>query len=272
MVAGAFVTAASTPLTRLDVLGLNISLVDHAQVQAEIARTGRTTALQIAVCNVHSLMSARSQPELAAAINEADIATPDGVPLTWALRLLYGVRQPRVAGPDILDLALVSGSGERHFFYGSTEETLAKIRSRIAEEYPNVLVAGTLSPPFSPLSDDDLRQHVRRIESVAADVVWVGLGMPKQELWIQRAAPLLPGAALVGVGAAFDFFAGNTRRAPGWAQRAGFEWFFRFVQEPRRTWRRYFSNNPRFVVLLLVTALRQWFSESGRPKRHSDPA
>jgi N-acetylglucosaminyldiphosphoundecaprenol N-acetyl-beta-D-mannosaminyltransferase len=137
-----------------------------------------------------------------------------------------------------------------HFFYGSTDETLTKLVGAAEKLAPGVRIAGSYSPPFRPAIDNDLRADAARIRESGADLVWVGLGMPKQELWMDRVAVHLPGTALLGVGAAFDFLAGTVSQAPMWMQSSGLEWLYRFAQEPGRLWRRYIINNPHYLWLL----------------------
>jgi N-acetylglucosaminyldiphosphoundecaprenol N-acetyl-beta-D-mannosaminyltransferase len=164
-----------------------------------------------------------------------------------------------------MHLAL-SESGERgwtHYLYGSTPETLAMLEEQIADLAPGAEIVGSYSPPFRPPTPEEDAADAARILATDADIVWVGLGMPKQELWMHRVAPQLPGTVVLGVGAAFDFLAGVTKQAPPWMQRAGLEWLFRLSQEPRRLWRRYIWNNPAFATL----ALRQILTE--RPRQGS---
>jgi N-acetylglucosaminyldiphosphoundecaprenol N-acetyl-beta-D-mannosaminyltransferase len=227
-------------------------MTSYSEVLAAIQDRPRDAAMVISVCNVHSVMSARSDPKLAAALNGSDIATPDGVPLVWALRWTANPEQERVYGPDLMRFALVDEDGRqwRHYLYGSTDNTLTALVDSITTIAPNAQIVGRTAPPFRPLSDDEQEQHLEAIRDSGADVVWVGLGMPKQELWMYSVQKQLPGVALIGVGAAFDFLAGNVKEAPGWMQRVGLEWLYRLLKEPRRLWRRYAWNNPAFVVLL----------------------
>lgn len=240
--------------TRVDVVGSMISTTDYDEMLEILASPSDDAATVVAICNVHSVMTARKDPLVRAAIVNADVATPDGMPLVWAIRRLYGLPQTRVAGPDLMDRALGSLVGARHFLYGGTEDNLVALESAIRLKHPLATICGTMSPPFRDLTDAEIEGHVQAIKEVGATIVWVGLGMPKQELWMQRVSGRLPGVALVGVGAAFDFIAGKVKRAPLWMQRSGLEWVFRLAQEPRRMWRRYLWNNPAY---LLVVA-RRW--------------
>ena len=247
------------------VVGTPISMTSYDEVLQTLTSRRPDRALTVAVCNVHSVMSARKDPALRRALDGADIATPDGVPLVWAIRWTADPAQERVYGPELMVRSLAASGelGWRHYLYGSTPETLAALEAAIAELAPHAAVVGSESPPFRQLTDTEEREVLERIRASGAEVVWVGLGMPKQELWMSRVAPQLPGVALLGVGAAFDFLAGTKRQAPAWVQRAGLEWLFRLVQEPRRLWRRYLWNNPAYLVLLARQVL------TGRLRRRS---
>ncbi len=227
-------------------------MTSYSEVLEAIEDRPKDAAMVISVCNVHSVMSARSDPALAAAINGSDIATPDGVPLVWALRWTANPRQERVYGPDLMRLALVDEDARqwKHYLYGSTDETLSQLVDAITDMAPDAQIVGRTAPPFRTLTHDEREQDLDAIRSSGADVVWVGLGMPKQELWMNKVQDQLPGVALIGVGAAFDFLAGNVKEAPQWMQRVGLEWLYRLLKEPRRLWRRYIWNNPAFVILL----------------------
>lgn len=234
---------------RVSVVGTPISVTSSPELLDLLGRRPADQATVVAFCNVHSVMTARQQPEVADALSEADVAAPDGMPVAWGLRAAGYSNQPRVAGPSFMETAL-RDSGCSHFFYGSTDHTLMKLIEAAQNLAPGVRIAGSYSPPFRPTTEDDLATDAALIRESGADLVWVGLGMPKQELWMRRAAPQLPGVALLGVGAAFDFIAGTTPRAPVWMQKAGLEWLHRFGQQPARLWRRYLVNNPKYLWLL----------------------
>jgi N-acetylglucosaminyldiphosphoundecaprenol N-acetyl-beta-D-mannosaminyltransferase len=238
------------------VVGIPISLTSYDGVIESLSKRPSDRATVVAVCNVHSVMSARRNPALREAITAAEIATPDGVPIVWGLRATARKEQARVYGPDLMRKAFVDDVGWKHYLYGSTPETLAELRAKLNEVAPAAEIVGAFSPPFRELTADETDAAMADIRDSGADVVWVGLGMPKQELWMHRIRPELPGVALLGVGAAFDFLAGTKKQAPPWMQRAGLEWLFRLVQEPRRLWRRYLWNNPAYAVLLTLQVLR----------------
>lgn len=228
-------------------------MTSYDDVLASINARDRKRGMVVSVCNVHSVMSARRDPDLMKVIESSAIATPDGVPLVWALRWTAEPDQQRVYGPELMRRALVDDQGYqfRHFLYGSAPETIDALVDAIGRFAPDAHVVGHIAPPFRALTEDEEAGHLETIRQSDPDVVWVGLGMPKQELWMGRVADQLPGVALLGVGAAFDFLAGNIKQAPAWMQKSGLEWVYRLIQEPRRLWRRYIWNNPAFVALLV---------------------
>ncbi len=209
-------------------------------------------AQQVAICTVHSVMTARANGALRSALEGADIATPDGVPLTWTLRLTGHPGQVRVDGYSVFKSTVERGlsSACRHFFYGSNEMTLMRLTSRLVSNYPDIVVAGSYAPPYRPFGVADVAPDLDRIRLSKPDVIWVGLGMPKQELWMQEASRHTH-VPIVAIGAVFDWYAGNQKKAPTWMQRAGLEWLYRLAHEPRRLWSRYIWNNPAYMVLMM---------------------
>lgn len=238
------------------VVGVPISMTSYDDVIQSLSERPASAATVVAVCNVHSVMSARRDPELREAIAQAEIATPDGVPIVWGLRATARKEQERVYGPELMRRAFVDDVGWKHYLYGSTPETLALLQTELGRLAPGAEIVGAFSPPFREMTSEETAAAMADIRSSGADIVWVGLGMPKQELWMHRIRPELPGIALLGVGAAFDFLAGTKRQAPAWMQKAGLEWLFRLIQEPRRLWRRYVWNNPAYAVLLVLQVVR----------------
>jgi N-acetylglucosaminyldiphosphoundecaprenol N-acetyl-beta-D-mannosaminyltransferase len=266
--AGILEPTGSLPL-KMAIAGVPISLTDYDEVFDVIGRRPTDRALVIAVCNVHSVMSARRDSALHDAISQADIATSDGMPLVWVLRLTCRAGQPRVYGPDLMKLTLQRGvaRGWRHYLYGTTPATLDRLRSAIARFAPGAVVVGQMAPPFRDLAPAETDAVVAELRSSNADIVWVGLGMPRQEKWMRQIAPRLPGRTLVGVGAAFDLLSGTVPQAPPALQRAGLEWAFRLWQEPRRLWRRYVLNNPLYLVLAADQLIRYRLGSAGARRR-----
>jgi N-acetylglucosaminyldiphosphoundecaprenol N-acetyl-beta-D-mannosaminyltransferase len=203
----------------------------------------------VCICNVHSVVTATHDPALRNALGGADLAASDGAPIAWALRRLGFPAQERIAGPDLMwrYLRQAERIGQKIFLYGSTHDTLSNLRTAIAREFPLLEVRGMLSPPFRSPSRAEDEAEVATINSSGANVVFVGLGCPKQEKWMAAHRGRI-NAVLVGVGAAFDFHSGMKKRAPLWWQRHGLEWLHRLGSEPRRLLRRYLVTNTLFVV------------------------
>jgi len=251
---------------RVPVVGTPISVTSNDALLKLLEQRPTEQATVVAFCNVHSVMTARRQPEVARALRAAQVTAPDGMPVAWGLRASGYPNQPRIPGPTFMETAFRHGvdAGWSHFFYGTTDDTLAKLVEAAKSLAPRIKIAGSFAPPFGPTPDHDLDTDTARIRQSGADLVWVGLGMPKQEIWMSRAAAQLPGTALLGVGAAFDFVAGTTPRAPGWMQSAGLEWLHRFGQQPGRLWRRYLINNPAYLMLLARSIVRPERTERAR--------
>jgi N-acetylglucosaminyldiphosphoundecaprenol N-acetyl-beta-D-mannosaminyltransferase len=196
-------------------------------------------------------MLARQHPELARILNEADIATPDGVPVVWALRSFGYKNQQRVYGPTLMleICGRAATLGHRIFLYGGRDETLGALRERLHVRFPELQIADAYAPPFRELSSREKSEIEKRIRDSDADIVFVGISTPKQERWMYEHRYSFPGVTLIGVGAAFDFHAGRVRQAPAWMQRNGLEWLFRLMTEPVRLWRRYLLTTPQFLPL-----------------------
>jgi N-acetylglucosaminyldiphosphoundecaprenol N-acetyl-beta-D-mannosaminyltransferase len=207
----------------------------------------------ISICNVHVVVTAWEDPLLCNALSIADMVTPDGMPLVWHIKRRGFKHQKRIDGPNLMwrYLALAQKAGQSVYLFGSTEETLERLSARIRFEYPLLRIAGACSPPFRPLTSREDEEIVARINDTNASVVFVGLGCPKQELWMAGHKGKI-NAVMIGVGAAFDFYAGNVKRAPEWMQANGLEWLYRLASEPGRLWKRYLTTNTRFLSFLLL--------------------
>jgi N-acetylglucosaminyldiphosphoundecaprenol N-acetyl-beta-D-mannosaminyltransferase len=202
------------------------------------------------LCNAWTLALARRDPAFAAVVDRGDLNLADGTPLVWVGRLVgFGHMRQRVYGPDLMLAAARAGRdwGLRHYLYGSTPEVAGALAGRLAELAAGVQIVGVESPPFRPLSGAEEAELVERVTRARPDVVWVGLGTPLQDLFVDRFRDRL-GATLIAVGAAFDFIAGAKRQAPAWMRDRGLEWAFRLGTEPRRLWRRYLVGNLEFVA------------------------
>jgi N-acetylglucosaminyldiphosphoundecaprenol N-acetyl-beta-D-mannosaminyltransferase len=255
--------AAALPgIAQADVLGTRLALTDYDGaldwIDAAVARGERA---YVCVAAVHTVMEAREDPELRAAVGGAAFTVPDGQPLVWALRALGQRLDERVYGPELMARACARAArgGRRHFLYGGRDEAaLGRLADALHARFPGLQLAGH-APPFRELSEGELDAVAATIDEFAPDVVWVGIGVPKQEKWMAAMRARLSAPMLIGVGAAFDFHAGLVPQAPAWMQRAGLEWAFRLRQEPRRLWRRYLRHNPRFVLAFA----RQWAGRRG---------
>lgn len=203
----------------------------------------------ICICNVHSVVTTTQDIEFKIAVNNADLATPDGAPIAWALRRLGHHAQERINGPDLMlkYLSVAEKLGQVPFFYGSTPETLGKLRSALSEQFPNLQIGGMYSPPFRALTPEEDADVVDMINNSGANVVFVGLGCPKQEKWMADHRGQI-NAVMIGVGAAFDYHSGEIKRAPLWWQQHGLEWLYRLGSEPRRLFMRYAITNSLFIV------------------------
>ena len=217
------------------------------------------TSCYVVAANVHVVMTGYWQRSYQQVVNKAALVTPDGMPLVWALRLLGVKGQQRVYGPDLM-LAWCDRAAKFQiplYLYGGKSAMLAKLQGNLEQRFPGLLIAGTHSPPFRPLTATEEEIDLERIEASGARVVLVALGCPKQEEWMARHQGKLP-VVMIGVGAAFSFHSGEVSQAPRWLMRLGLEWLYRLSVEPRRLWQRYLVNNPMFVLLFAVQLWQHW--------------
>jgi N-acetylglucosaminyldiphosphoundecaprenol N-acetyl-beta-D-mannosaminyltransferase len=234
------------------VLGVPLAITDYEQTLRWIdAAVAARRSSYVCVAAVHTVMACQEDHALRAAVLDADFTVPDGQPLVWALKALGHGLPDRVYGPELMDRACASAarSGLRFYLYGGRNPgALAELARVLRLRHPGLKIVGGHCPPFRPLTDAEDDAIAHQINRSGADVVWVGIGVPKQEKWMARMRDRLDAPVLIGVGAAFDFHAGLVPQAPEALQRLGLEWAFRLVQEPRRLWRRYLRYNPRFVT------------------------
>jgi N-acetylglucosaminyldiphosphoundecaprenol N-acetyl-beta-D-mannosaminyltransferase len=251
--------AAAKPPTA-EVLGVPLALTDYDSTLDWIEQaTLSGDRGYICVANVHTVMACREDAELRAAVRAATFTVPDGQPLVWALNALGHGLPDRVYGPELMERACARAthSGLRFYLYGGRNQgALAELARMLRLRHAGLKIVGGHCPPFRALSAPEEHAVAEEINRSGADVVWVGIGVPKQEKWMARMRERLDAPVLVGVGAAFDFHAGLVPQAPDALQRLGLEWAFRLVQEPRRLWRRYLRYNPRFVLAFLRQYLR----------------
>lgn len=240
-------------LTALDccnIMGVNISVTNMEKTIARIKENLESwSGKYICVSNVHTTVTASEDEEYLNIQNNAVIALPDGGPLSKFSREKGYNGAERVTGPDLMKRILNESAenGWKHFFYGSTEETLAKLKKVIADKYPGAVICGMISPPFRPLSVAEDEEIVEEINRANPDFVWVGLGAPKQEVWMAAHQDRISGL-MIGVGAAFDYEVGNIKRAPMWMQKSNLEWLYRLLQDPKRLLSRYLRTNTKYLL------------------------
>ncbi|WP_343246825.1 WecB/TagA/CpsF family glycosyltransferase [Diplocloster hominis] len=202
----------------------------------------------ICVSNVHTTVTSYNNPEYREIQNGGLMAIPDGGPLSSLGRIRGYKNMRRTTGPDLMDeiFKISAKKGYRHFFYGSTEKTLTSLEKKLRGKYPGLQIGGMYSPPFRPLTAEEDAKIIKKINETQSDFIWIGLGAPKQEIWMGEHKGKIDGL-MIGVGAGFDYFAENIKRAPKWMQRINLEWLYRLLQDPKRLFTRYFYTNAQFV-------------------------
>lgn len=263
---------------RIDILGVGV----HPQTLDGAVDTlggwiARREPHYVCITGVHGVVASQDDHDLLRIHNEAGMVTTDGMPLVWLSRrrTANGTVVERVYGPELMlhTFARSETDGWRHFLYGASPDTLARLRANLEERFPGAEIVGAFSPPFRALDPGEDEAIEARIIQARPDIVWVGLSTPRQEEWMAAHVGRVHAPVLVGVGAAFDFHAGVRRQAPRWVQRAGLEWAFRLASEPRRLAGRYLRNNPRFMWMITREALRdRWGGRSvGAPTTQAVP-
>jgi N-acetylglucosaminyldiphosphoundecaprenol N-acetyl-beta-D-mannosaminyltransferase len=237
--------------TMVEVCGIPLALTDYERtldwIDVRVAQRARD---YVCVCNVHAVMASAEDAGLRSALLGSSLNLPDGQPLVWAMSALGYPLHDRVYGPELMARSCTRSaiSGQRLYLYGGRNQgALVQLTLNLRQRYPGVRIVGGYSPPHRPLTADERAAVVHEINASRADVVWVGIGVPKQEKWMADLRRELDAPVLIGVGAAFDFHAGLVPQAPPWMQELGLEWAYRLAHEPRRLWRRYTRYNPRFV-------------------------
>jgi N-acetylglucosaminyldiphosphoundecaprenol N-acetyl-beta-D-mannosaminyltransferase len=258
------------PSARFEVAGVKVDAVTLRSTVDLIdawIREGRRE--YIVVAGAHGVVEMQDDPDLRAINARAALTTPDGMPLVWLGRAHGFSAIERVYGPDIMELefSLSAERGHSHFFYGGKPGVADELARLVRHRFPGIAINGTYSPPFRPLSELEEEQIALQINTSNADIVWCGLGCPKQEKWMAKFRPQLTAAVLLGVGAAFDFHAGQIPQAPRFIQRAGLEWAYRALSEPKRLVPRYARVAPRFVYYAARDALRRSLRSSNAGSR-----
>lgn len=244
-----------------NVLGVRVSAVDYEFSVSRIiecAKAGRRCT--VSALAVHGVMTGALDSTHRYRLNHLDLVTPDGQPVRWALNLLHGARLPdTVFGPRLTYLVCEEAArqGVPVYFYGSTEDTLKKLRANLIERFPGLIIAGSEPSRFRKLAEEEQQDAAERIRNSKAGILFVGLGCPRQEVFAYEMGKLLP-MSILAVGAAFDYHAGLLKDSPRFLERMGLRWLHRLVQEPRRLWRRYLVTNTQFVALFLAQWLHLW--------------
>lgn len=231
------------------ILGIEIAVIDmNKTVEYLTKNLRRLKGKYICVSNVHTTVYGYEDKKYLLVQNGAELALPDGKPLSVVCRMRGMKEATRVTGPDLMEqiFCASNGKGYRHYFYGSTEETLNALKKKLLQNYADIQIAGMYSPPFRKLEKEEDEQIVRQINASTPDFVWVGLGAPKQENWMAEHKDRVDGL-MIGVGAGFDYHAGNIKRAPKWMQNCSLEWLYRLLQDPKRLFKRYLKTNAKFI-------------------------
>ncbi|HLF45106.1 MAG TPA: WecB/TagA/CpsF family glycosyltransferase [Chitinophagaceae bacterium] len=244
---------------KLPIISLSVHHQDfNESLDLVLEWAGKNQPAYVCFANVHMTIEAYRDKQFLAQVENANLVLADGKPIAAACNLLYKKKQERISGMDFMPRLLerlneIKGSV---FFYGSTLEILEQLKQRLTEKYPDVIHAGSISPSFGPVNEEEVLIDIEKINRSEAQVIFVSLGCPKQEKWMATYSSKIK-AVLLGVGAAFSVFAGNRKRAPLWMQKLALEWFFRLMQQPRQLSKRYFTTN--FLFLFLLT--REWLKK-----------
>lgn len=237
-------------MDKCTILGVHIAVTDMSETVSFLEdNILNLSGKYICVSNVHTCVTAYEDEAYKNIQNSAVLALPDGAPLSIVSRKRGYEAAQRVTGPDLMGVLFQhgnEGNGLRHFFYGGTEETLEQLKKELQLKYPSLQVVGLYSPPFRPLTKEEDKQVIEMINDAKPDIVWIGLGAPKQERWMYEHQNKIHGVML-GVGAGFDYHAGKIKRAPIWMQKMSLEWLARLIQNPKRLWKRYLTTNTKFL-------------------------
>jgi N-acetylglucosaminyldiphosphoundecaprenol N-acetyl-beta-D-mannosaminyltransferase len=244
---------------RIDVLGVHAHALNIASAKATfLAALKRHTKGYVCFTSVHGVMEAQSDPALMKIYEDALVVAPDGMPLVWVGHMQGYSSMERIAGPEMM-LEVMGGEEFRdctHFLCGGETGMAEELRDKLTARFPHLKISGTFTPPFRPMKLDEERALIEAVHRAQPDIIWVGLGAPKQEHFMARYLPLLDTTLMMGVGAAFLLHTGRISDSPRWVKRAGLQWAHRLVQEPTRLWRRYLLRNPSFIVRVALQFLR----------------
>ncbi len=237
-------------LNKFSILGVQIAAIDMddacSLVEDAILRRQKK---YICVCPVSTIMECKRNERVLESVNSADLITPDGMPTVWIGRMQGYANIRRVYGPELMQnmCDISQKKGYKSYFYGSSPDVLNKLKENLNKKYPDLIISGMFSPPFRQLTKEEDDKIVKDINNNSPDIIWVGLGSPRQDLWMYEHRDRVNAPLMIGVGAAFDFLAGMKPQAPRWIRNNGFEWLFRLTTEPKRLWRRYLIDNSLFL-------------------------
>jgi N-acetylglucosaminyldiphosphoundecaprenol N-acetyl-beta-D-mannosaminyltransferase len=241
-------------LEHRQIVGMRVDITSYADATKRIiAWAQQHQSRSVFASNVHMTMETYDDPKFAQVVNSADLVTPDGMPLVWALQALGSKNASRVYGPTLtLEVCqAAAAAGIKIALYGGTNESLVAFTNFLQERFPSIDIVCKISPPFRSLTSEEDDNYTKKIIDSEAQILLVGIGCPRQENWIAEHQGRIP-AVMLGVGAAFDFHSGRVKQAPQWMQGIGLEWLFRLIMEPKRLWKRYFKHNPRFLLFFFI--------------------
>jgi N-acetylglucosaminyldiphosphoundecaprenol N-acetyl-beta-D-mannosaminyltransferase len=250
-----------TAVSRFEILGTEINIINSSEIISEIeGAIKRGESKYICLSNVSTVVLGIKNHLFRNITNNSFLSLPDGKPLLWFARLIRNLKIEKCSGDDLMKLLfrVSEEKGYSHYFYGGKQETLDLLIKNLKEEYPKLIIKGIHSPPFRYLLDEENKEDVENINKLKPDIVWVGLGAPKQEYWMGLNIDQINSSILFGVGAAFNFQAGTIKRAPLWMQNNGLEWFHRLIHEPR-LWKRYLSSNTIFMLYFIKLIFKKLF-------------
>lgn len=241
-------------INKFIILGVKISAIDMNDALSLVEEAiSKRQKKYICVCPVSTIMECKRDKRVLTSVNCADLATPDGMAVVWIGRMLGHKNIKRVYGPELMQAicGVSAKNGYKNYLYGSSSDVLAKLRGELDKQYSGIIISGSFSPPFRQLTQEEDEGIVEDINRSNPDIVWVGLGSPKQDLWMYEHRDRINASVMIGVGAAFDFLSGVKPQAPRWMRDNGLEWLFRLITEPKRLWHRYLVDYPYFLYYLL---------------------
>ena len=244
-------------MNKINILGVNISILKSYAEAYNIIINLKEGPNYITVNNVHTVIESIKNSYYKKILINSSLSIPDGKPLTIYAYLKNVKGISRIFGPTLFEKSLEWGQRDniKHFLFGSSNFTLNKLKEVISKKYPNAKIVGAISPPFRLFTLEDNDKFIRQINITKPDIIWVSLGAPKQEIWMYENYKKLNRGVMIGIGAGFDYLAGNTKHAPQWMKNNALEWLYRLIQEPRRLWRRYLVTNSLFILFLLLETL-----------------